>query len=93
MRPSRAFNRALLRNPSAGDVIMGTGGLRKLRFADKRRGKGKRGGLRLIYYYSAREREFILFTLYDKDEAADLTIAERLILRTRLKIELAARAQ
>jgi hypothetical protein len=38
----------LMRNPEAGDVIEGTGGLRKLRFMDKRRGKGKRGGLRVI---------------------------------------------
>jgi hypothetical protein len=42
---------ALMINPEAGDLIAGTGGLRKLRFADMRRGKGKRGGLRVIYYY------------------------------------------
>ena len=42
----------LLRNPSAGDVIEGTGGLRKMRFIDRRRGKGKRGGLRVIFYLS-----------------------------------------
>jgi hypothetical protein len=40
---------ALMRNPEAGEVIEGTGGLRKMRFADQRRGKGKRGGLRVIY--------------------------------------------
>ena len=40
----------LMDNPEAGDVIKGTGGLRKLRFADEKRGKGKRGGLRIIYY-------------------------------------------
>jgi hypothetical protein len=40
---------ALMGNPEAGQVIEGTGGLRKMRFADKRRGKGKRGGLRVIY--------------------------------------------
>jgi hypothetical protein len=39
-----------MKSPDAGDVIEGTGGLRKLRFADLRRGKGKRGGLRVIYY-------------------------------------------
>jgi mRNA-degrading endonuclease RelE of RelBE toxin-antitoxin system len=38
-------------NPEAGDTIPGTGGLRKVRFADERRGKGKRGGLRVIYYW------------------------------------------
>src|SRR5439155_9250908 len=41
----------LMSNPEAGDVIEGTGGLRKMRFADRRRGKGKRGGLRVIYYW------------------------------------------
>jgi hypothetical protein len=41
----------LMKSPEAGDVIEGTGGLRKLRFADARRGKGKRGGLRVIYYW------------------------------------------
>ena len=45
------LQRALMQNPEAGEVIEGTGGLRKMRFADARRGKGKRGGLRVIYYY------------------------------------------
>jgi hypothetical protein len=42
---------ALLDNPEAGDVIEGTGGLRKVRHGDVRRGKGKRGGLRVIYFW------------------------------------------
>ncbi len=42
-----------LRRSAAGDVIQGAGDLRKLRWADKRRGKGKRGGLRVIYFYRA----------------------------------------
>ena len=45
-----ALQRELMRTPTAGEVLEGTGGLRKMRFADKRRGKGKRGGLRAIYY-------------------------------------------
>jgi hypothetical protein len=40
----------LMLNPAAGALIPGTGGLRKLRYSDERRGKGKRGGLRVIYY-------------------------------------------
>jgi len=47
----RAFQSFLAGEPEAGDVIPGTGGFRKLRWADRRRGKGKRGGLRVIYYY------------------------------------------
>lgn len=38
----------LMKNPEAGDIIQGTVGLRKIRYADERRGKGKRGGLRVI---------------------------------------------
>ena len=47
----RALQNELMQNPLAGDVIEGTGGLRKLRQPDPRRGKGKRGGLRIIYYW------------------------------------------
>ena len=41
----------LAAGPELGDVMPGTGGFRKLRWADPRRGKGRRGGLRVIYYY------------------------------------------
>jgi len=44
----RALENLLMKHPEAGDPIPGTGGLRKMRFADKRRGKGKRGGLRSV---------------------------------------------
>ena len=64
-------------NPGVGKVIPGTGGLRKLRWQDTRRGKGKRGGLRIIYYHLAEGSQIWLVTLYDKDEADDLTAAEK----------------
>lgn len=73
----RLLQEEMLRNPEAGDVIKGTGGLRKLRFGDKRRGKGKRGGLRVIYYYWITGTQFWMFSVYDKDEMADLTAKER----------------
>lgn len=82
---------ALMANPAAGDVIEGTGGIRKLRFGDARRGKGKRGGLRVIYYYWTGGPEFCLFTLYDKNEMSDLSAAQRASLRDRLKNELRSR--
>lgn len=63
----------LMANPQAGDVIEGMGGLRKLRQADPKRGKGKRGGLRVIYFWRSERRQFWLFTVYDKDQADDLT--------------------
>ena len=82
---------ALMENPEAGDVIEGTGGLRKLRRADPRRGKGKRGGLRVIYYWWDGRHQFWLFTLYDKDEMDDLSAKEKKLLKDMLKRELEAR--
>jgi len=78
-------------NPEAGAVIPGTGGLRKVRFADERRGKGKRGGLRVIYYWWDAGVQFWLFTLYDKNEMVDLTKSQRVTLRQMIKNELEAR--
>ena len=78
-------------NPEAGDQIVGTGGLRKLRFGDSRRGKGKRGGLRVIYYFWTGGPEFWLFTLYDKDEMDDMTPKQREALKERVKGELKMR--
>lgn len=88
----KALQQELMQNPEAGDVITGTGGLRKLRFADKKRGKGKRGGLRVIYYWWTSADQFWLFTLYNKDEASDLSAEERKILADLLKTKLKARS-
>lgn len=55
----------LSREPDAGDVIPGTGGVRKLRWAGT--GRGKRGGLRVIYYLRLSEGEIWLITLYAKN--------------------------
>ena len=82
---------ALMKDPEAGDLIEGTGGLRKMRFADRRRGKGKRGGLRVIYYWWSAGMQFWLYTLYGKDEMADMTAKQRKTLKTMLKAELDVR--
>ena len=58
---------------------------------DSRRAKGKRGGLRVIYYYWTGGPEFWLFTLYDKDEMSDLTPKQRAVLKERVKGELKTR--
>ena len=81
----------MMKNPEAGSVIEGTGGLRKLRHGDPRRGKGKRGGLRVIYYWWDGGSQFWLFTLYDKDEMVDLSAKEKKVLKEMLKAELEAR--
>ena len=86
----RSFQTLLIENPAAGDVIQGTGGLRKVRVADARRQKGKRGGLRVIYYFVTVDHEFLLFSLYDKDEqdnlAADAKKAIRQLLADYLEL-------
>ena len=89
----RRLQDALMANPVAGDLIEGSGGLRKLRFSDFRRAKEKRGGLRVIYYYWTGGPEFWLFTLYGKDEISDLTSKQRAELKERVKGELKARRQ
>lgn len=87
----RALQNLLMKQPEAGDLIPETGGLRKLRFADARRGKGKRGGLRVIYYWWDAGLQFWLFTVYDKDEMDDLTLQQRKTLKAMIKAELNAR--
>lgn len=62
-----------------------------MRYADEKRGKGKRGGLRVIYYWWLSGKQFWLFTLYNKDEMDDLTATQRKILKELLKQGLEAR--
>jgi len=87
------LQRTLLANPLASDVIEGTGGLRKIRYRDSRRSKGKRGGLRVIYYWWLNGSQFWLFTVYDKDEVTDLTATEKKALKALLESEVAARSK
>jgi len=87
----RELQNLLMNSPGSGVVIPGTGGLRKLRFVHARRGKGKRGGLRVIYYWWVSGMEFWLFTLYDKDDMPDLTRMQRQALADMVKAELEAR--
>lgn len=87
----RTLQNLLMKNPDAGDVISDTGGLRKLRFKDARRAKGKRRGLRVIYYWWSAGFQFWFFTLYDKDEMADLSPKQKAALKSLIKAELDAR--
>jgi hypothetical protein len=86
-----ALQLSLIDHPEAGKVMPGTGGFRKLRWGDETRSKGKRGGLRIIYYLFSEERQVWLFTLYGKNEADDLTPAQRSILRGAIDAERKAR--
>ena len=74
-----------------GDLMPGTGGFRKVRWEEARRAKGKRGGLRVIDYYLSADHQIWFFTLYDKDEAADLTTEEKKVLKKAIQAELEAR--
>jgi hypothetical protein len=88
----RKLQSCLCVNPEAGDPMPGTGGFRKMRWEDLRRGKGRRGGLRIIYYYFPADRQIWLMTLYSKDEASDLTERQKKALKVAMERELAARA-
>ena len=61
--------------PKAGDLITGIGGVRKLRW--RRGGKGKSGGVRVIYYFHSERMPLYLLTVFAKNERADLSQAER----------------
>ena len=65
----------LAAHPKAGDLIEGTGGIRKLRWG--RSGRGKRGGVRVIYYYHSELMPLYLLTLFAKNKQDNLSKAER----------------
>jgi hypothetical protein len=65
----------LAAHPGAGDVMEGTGGVRKLRW--RRSGRGKSGGARVIYFYHNDRIPLYLLTIYGKNEKDNLTAAER----------------
>jgi hypothetical protein len=60
-------------NPDVGDIIPETGGVRKLRWSV--RGRGKRGGVRVIYYFHSEAFPLFLLTVYTKNQKANLTKA------------------
>ena len=65
-----ALQQALAGNPDTGDVIRGSGGVRKLRWGVS--GRGKRGGIRVIYYLRSHQGEIWMLTLYAKNEAESI---------------------
>jgi hypothetical protein len=71
----RALIDYLAYHPTAGDVIPGTGGVRKLRWALE--GRGKRGGARVIYFYHDEGVPLFALTAYAKNERADLSQGDR----------------
>ena len=79
----RELQNFLIKQPDSGDLIQGTGGLRKLRWSLD--GRGKRGGIRVIYYWQVAEDQIYFFTLYAKNEISDLSSDEKKALKKMLE--------
>lgn len=84
---SRLINR-LAAEPEAGDLIEGTGGVRKLRWAWE--GMGKRGGTRVIYFFHNERIPLYLLTIFGKNEKSNLSMAERNALKVLVERLIAA---
>jgi len=75
----RQLQIALVNRPDAGLVIVGSGGLRKVRWG--KQSKGKRGGARVIYYWAVAQDQLLMLLIYTKSEQDDLTPAQLKLLR------------
>ncbi len=82
----RGLQLALLFRPEQGPLIAGSGGLRKLRW--KRSGGGKRGGVRVIYFWDKEGDTVYMLLLYQKSEQEDLTPAQLRVLSKLVREEL-----
>ena len=82
----RSLQALLLESPTAGSRIVGTGGLRKLRWNAE--GRGKRGGVRVIYYFIESRQVILLLLLYAKNEQDNLTAEQKRILKEVVRTEL-----
>ena len=67
----RRLQADLSRNPGAGAVVKGSGGLRKFRWAAK--GRGKSGGVRIIYYWAVAQNRLVMLFIYPKSKLDDLS--------------------
>jgi len=78
----RDIQTEVLKNVEGGQVIQGTGGIRKLRVGDTSRGKGKRGGFRVLFLDLPHVERTHLLVLYDKDEKVDISKDEKKVLKS-----------
>ncbi len=81
----RKLQAALVGNPNLGQLVRGSGGLRKVRWGLP--GRGKRGGVRVIYYWATKEDQLYMLLMYAKSEQDDLTPAQLKILKKIVKEE------
>jgi len=82
----RSLQNHLLEHPDAGDVIAGSGGLRKLRW--KTGNRGKRGGVRIIYFHVRTRDQILMLLIYAKNEQDDLSAEQTRVLRGLVEEEL-----
>ena len=82
----KALEEELLNDPKAGDAIKGTGGIRKIRIPMENKGKGKRGGARVIYVDIELKETIYFINVYTKDEKDDLTEEEKKAFKAVVKI-------
>ncbi|HLE81581.1 MAG TPA: type II toxin-antitoxin system RelE/ParE family toxin [Dehalococcoidia bacterium] len=75
----RKLQAALVGKPTLGPLIRGSGGLRKLRWALP--GRGKRGGVRVIYFWASRQDQLLMLLMYPKSERDDLSPSQLKLLR------------
>ncbi len=79
------LQQVLVERPDIGEVIKGSGGIRKVRWAVA--GQGKSGGARIIYYWSVRRDTILMLTAYAKNERQDVTDKELKVLRATVEGE------
>lgn len=78
---AREIENAILDNPETGNLIQGTGGVRKFRLADESRGKGRRGGIRVLFLDLPHVEKTHLLFLLKKGEADNLSSDEKDVIR------------
>ncbi len=82
----RSLQNELILNPEKGKIIRESGGLRKIRWSV--RGRGKRGGVRIIYYWLNKKESILMLLIYSKSEQDSLTNKQLKILKTLVEKEL-----
>ena len=76
----RALQETLVNRPGMGDIVQGTGGLRKVRW--KQDGHGKSGGVRVIYYWMTADEQLYMLYVYPKSKQEDLTAEQKRALKS-----------
>lgn len=76
----RALQETLVNRPGMGDIVQGTGGLRKVRW--RQEGHGKSGGVRVIYYWMTKDEQLYMLYVYAKSKQEDLTAEQKKALKS-----------